>query len=71
LFRTSIRATGHGFGYNISHVLAAIGVLQTSNLMGLFGGNYAVACSMMSGIYIAGLLVIQLAPETRGEPLPE
>jgi hypothetical protein len=39
--------------------------------MGVFGGDYAVACSVMSGIYIVGLFVIQFAPETRGQPLPE
>jgi MFS transporter, SHS family, sialic acid transporter len=71
LFPTSVRATGQGFGYNFGRVLAAIGALQTGNLMGLFGGDYAIACSMMSGIYIVGLLVIQFAPETRGKPLPE
>jgi MFS transporter, SHS family, sialic acid transporter len=71
LFHTNVRATGQGFGYNFGRVLAAIGALQTGNLMGLFGGKYAVACSMMSGIYIVGLFVIQFAPETRGRPLPD
>jgi SHS family sialic acid transporter-like MFS transporter len=71
LFRTNVRATGPGFGYNFGRVLAAIGVLQTGNLMGLFGGNYAVACSVMSGVYIIGLVLIQFAPETRGKPLPD
>jgi SHS family sialic acid transporter-like MFS transporter len=71
LFRTGVRATGQGFGYNFGRILAAIGALQTGNLMGLFGGDYAVACSLMSGIYVVGLFVIQLAPETRGKPLLE
>jgi SHS family sialic acid transporter-like MFS transporter len=39
--------------------------------MGLFGGDYAVACSVMSGVYILGLVLIQFAPETRGQPLPD
>jgi MFS transporter, SHS family, sialic acid transporter len=71
LFRTKVRATGQGFGYNFGRILAAIGALQTGNLMGLFGGDYSVACSVMSGVYVIGLFVIQLAPETRGKPLPE
>jgi MFS family permease len=71
LFHTTVRATGQGFGYNFGRVLAAIGALQTGNLMGLFGGDYAVACSVMSGVYVIGLFVIQLAPETRGTPLPD
>jgi hypothetical protein len=71
LFRTNVRATGQGFGYNFGRVIAAIGALQTGNLMGLFGGDYAVACAIMSGIFIVGLIVIHFAPETRGQPLPE
>jgi hypothetical protein len=49
----------------------AIGALQTENLMGFFGGNYAIACSVMSGIYVTGFFLIQTAPETRGKPRPD
>src|SRR5207244_12471685 len=65
LFPTSIRATGQGFGFNFGRILAAIGVLQTGNLMGLFHGSYSQACSVMSLIYLVGLALIWLAPETR------
>jgi hypothetical protein len=62
--------------------LAAIGVLQTPNLMGLFTmdqtiagitipAGYPLACSTMSLIYLAGIALIWLAPETHGKPLPE
>jgi MFS family permease len=71
LFRTGVRATGQGFSFNFGRILAAIGVLQTPNLMGLFGGGYPEACSVMSLIYLVGLALIWLAPETRGQPLPE
>jgi MFS family permease len=82
LFRTNVRATGQGFGFNFGRILAAIGVLQTGNLMGLFkedaviGGitipsGYPLACSTMSLIYLVGIGLIWLAPETRGKPLPE
>ena len=82
LFRTNVRATGQGFGFNFGRILAAIGVLQTGNLMGLFktdvviGGltiphGYPLACSTMSLIYLLGIGLIWLAPETRGKPLPE
>jgi MFS family permease len=70
LFRTNVRATGQGFCYNFGRVVAAVGVLQTSNLVGLFQGGYPQACSIMSLIYVVGLLVIWLAPETKGQPLP-
>jgi SHS family sialic acid transporter-like MFS transporter len=82
LFRTNVRATGQGFGFNFGRILAAIGVLQTGNLMGLFKEDavvagitiphgYPLACSTMSLIYLVGIGLIWLAPETRGKPLPE
>jgi MFS family permease len=82
LFRTNVRATGQGFGFNFGRILAAIGVLQTGNLMGLFkedaiiGGitipaGYPLACSTMSLIYLVGMVIIWFAPETHGKPLPE
>src|SRR5262249_9034126 len=82
LFPTRVRATGQGFGFNFGRILAAIGVLQTGNLMGLFREDvvcfgitlpqgYPLACSVMSLIYLVGLVIIWLGPETRGKPLPE
>lgn len=82
LFRTNVRATGQGFGFNFGRVLAAIGALQTGTLMGLFstdlhiagftiGHGHPAACSTISLIYVAGMLLIWLAPETKGKPLPD
>jgi MFS family permease len=82
LFRTRVRATGQGFGYNFGRILAAVGVLQTGNLMGLFQSDvtvagvklthgYPLACTSMSLIYVVGMVLIWLAPETQGRPLPE
>jgi len=68
LFRTRFRATGQGFSYNFGRILAAIGTLQTGSLM---KGGYPQACSVMSLIYLVGLIIIWFAPETRGQPLPE
>src|SRR5437879_3235563 len=36
LFRTSVRATGQGFGFNFGRILAAVGALQTGNLTAYF-----------------------------------
>jgi MFS family permease len=69
LFRTPVRAIGQGFGFNFGRILAAVGTLQTGALMKQYG--YPVACSAMSAIYLVGLVVIWLAPETHGKPLPE
>jgi MFS family permease len=71
LFPTRVRATGQGFSYNFGRILAAVGTLQTGTLIGLLGGSYPQACSIMSLIYVVGMAVIWLAPETRGQPLPE
>jgi len=83
LFKTPVRATGQGFGFNFGRILAAIGSLQTGALVAAFGGNsatmsaselaavYAKACSVAAGVYVFGLVLIAFAPETRGKPLPE
>ncbi len=70
IFPTAIRATGQGFGFNFGRIIAAIGVLQLSNLQSAFGG-LPQACAALSFIYFAGMVVIWLVPETKGQPLPE
>jgi MFS transporter, SHS family, sialic acid transporter len=77
LFPTRLRATGQGFSFNFGRILAAIGALQSGNLMSLsqFGAtkvlSHAHACATMSLVYVIGMGLIWLAPETRGKPLPE
>ena len=71
LFRTGVRATGQGFSFNFGRIIAAVGALQTANLMTVFDKSYPKACSAMSLIYVVGLGLIWLAPETHGKPLPE
>ena len=77
LFPTRLRATGQGFSFNFGRILAAIGALQSGNLMSLsqFGStkvlSHAHACATMSLVYVIGMAIIWLAPETRGQPLPE
>jgi MFS family permease len=72
LFPTRVRATGQGFSYNIGRVIAAGGALYMSHLLqNVFRGDYAQAGAVISLIYLAGLVVIWFAPETRGKPLPE
>jgi MFS family permease len=72
LFPTRVRATGQGFSYNIGRVIAAGGALYMSHLLkNVFHGDYAQAGAVISLIYLAGLVVIWFAPETRGKPLPE
>jgi MFS family permease len=72
LFSASMRATGQGFSYNFGRILAAIGALQTGFLMEeVFREDFAKACSIMSLIYVVGMVLIWFAPETRGKRLPD
>ena len=70
VFRTSMRATGQGFGFNFGRILAAIGVLQIGNLTTLLGG-LGPACGSFAFVYLIGMGLIWLMPETMGRPLPE
>jgi MFS family permease len=86
LFVTSVRASGQGFGFNFGRVLAAVGALQMTNLFSssttTFGNGldigslhiaagWPVLCCLLSLIYLVGMAIIWLAPETKGQPLPE
>ena len=72
LFPTNIRATGQGFSFNFGRILAAVGALQMAVLLeSVFSNDIAKACSTMSLVYIAGVVLIWFCPETHGKPLPE
>ncbi len=71
LFPTAVRATGQGFGFNFGRILAAAGNLQMANLLASFNNDYAQACGLVAGVYVVGLVLIFIAPETRGKPLPD
>jgi MFS family permease len=81
IFPTSIRATSQGFAYNFGRVLSAVGSLQTAVLTAYFAQGLAPerrdvdglagAGATLAGIYLVGVLIIWLGPETRGKPLPD
>jgi MFS family permease len=71
LFPTSVRATGQGFAFNFGRIVAAIGGLQTANLMNFFDNSFPKAATVMAAIYLVGMGIIWLGPETKGRPLPE
>jgi MFS family permease len=79
LFRTNVRATGQGFGYNFGRILAAVGTLNAATLFRLpavnigpitVAGGYPLACTAMTVVYLVGVAIIWWAPETKGQPLP-
>ena len=70
LFPTRLRATGVGFCFNVSRVLAAVGPFIAGSLVAFFGG-IPKAGAFMAISYVVGLIAVWFAPETRGKPLPE
>ena len=81
LYPTAIRATSQGFAYNFGRVLSAVGTLQAAVLTGYFAqhiaaerigiDDHASAGATLAAIYLVGLVIIWLGPETKGQPLPE
>ncbi len=70
LYPTRIRATGAGFCFNAGRVLAAAGPFVTGALVSAFG-SFGLAASAVGLVYLAGLVIVAFAPETRGRPLPD
>ncbi len=72
LFPTRVRATGQGLSYNFGRIFAGLGTLAaTGPLAVYFRGDLAPTLATVSLIYLAGLVLIWFAPETKGKPLPE
>lgn len=72
IFPTHVRATGQGFSFNFGRILAAIGALQFGYLLqNVFNDDYSTACSIMSLVYLVGIVLIWFVPETKGQPLPD
>lgn len=71
LFPTRVRATGQGLSFNFGRILAAIGTFFMGGLVALFGGDYGRAMAAITLVYVVGMVLIWLAPETKGKPLPE
>jgi len=70
LFPTRIRATGEGITFNFGRIIAAACIfLGMSNLASILG--YARAGTIVSMIYILGLIFIWFVPETKGSKLPD
>lgn len=71
LFPTRARATGQGISYNFGRIFAAVGAITQGELVKAFGGSYAQAGAIVTLIYLVGMVLVWLAPETKGKPLPQ
>jgi hypothetical protein len=70
LYPTRLRATGAGFCFNAGRILASASPFLTGWLV-ITLGTFGRAASTVALIYLVGLVVLTIAPETRGKPLPE
>jgi hypothetical protein len=70
LFPTRVRATGQGLCFNAGRIVAAAGALTSGQLVAHYGG-YPQMGSVITLVYLAGFVLIMMAPETRGRSLPE
>jgi MFS family permease len=80
LFPTRLRSTGTSFCYNVGRLVAAVGPLSLGLLTSkVFAGYQSLGPSWpmryagvtMCFFFLIGLAVLPLAPETKGQPLPE
>jgi MFS family permease len=69
LYPTRIRATAMGFAFNGPRFIAFLGPLVAGTLIVQMGG-YGQAAMLLATVYVLGIAVAPLLPETRGKPLP-
>ena len=70
LYPTHLRATGAAFVFNAARFIAFLGPLLAGVIISRLGG-YGIAATVVGSIYILGLVIAPLVPETRGAQLPE
>ena len=70
LFTSTVRATAASFIFNGARLIAWVFPLAAGVLISSFGGIPRAAMTL-GCVYLVGLVVPWLAPETRGRPLPE
>jgi MFS family permease len=70
LFPTRSRATGVAFIFNAPRFIAFLGPLFAGALIVRLGG-FSVGATIISTVYVLGLIITPFLPETRGKPLPD
>jgi MFS family permease len=71
LYPTRLRGTGAGFCFNAGRVLTAPVLLLVGWLQSDRGYSLADAASLLSLTFLAGVVILAFAPETKGRELPE
>jgi MFS family permease len=71
LFPTRTRSTGAGVSFNFGRILTAVTVFATGMLMRFFEGDYSRVGRATSLIFLLGMVVIWLAPDTSRKQLQD
>ena len=71
LFPTRVRATGTGVAFNFGRILAVPCVLGAGAVHAAFAGDYARVGQVTSLVYVLGMVVACLAPDTANRPLED
>ncbi len=70
LFPTRVRSTGAGFCFNVGRILAAPILFASGWLQKDLGYTLAGSCTILSGLFFLGVVLLLFAPETKGQELP-
>ncbi|MBL9183327.1 MAG: MFS transporter [Verrucomicrobiaceae bacterium] len=71
LFPDHLRATGSSFCFNTGRLLAAPILFTSGKIKAAYPDDLPFAITMLSGLFVIGLIVLLFLPETKGEELPE
>jgi len=67
LFETRLRATGFAFVIQAGRIFAGLACLLSGQLVGLFGGSYAMAGASIASLYVLALIAAFFMPTSPGE----
>jgi MFS family permease len=71
LFPTYVRATSLSFCNGTGRIITSFGPLVAGLLAGAFGGDFNLACAVMTCFAVLSLLAVLIGRETRNEQLPK
>jgi MFS family permease len=71
LFPTHLRATGAGFCFNVARAVSASMLFFSGWLKALPNMTLPLALTLLSSLFLLGLVVIYFLPETKDQPLPQ
>lgn len=71
LFPNHLRSTGAGFCFNAGRLVASPVLIFSGWLKALPGMNLHLAITLMSLLFVIGIVVVFFLPETKDQPLPE